>query len=674
MEEWFFLPDDADDKQGPFTLAQLKAKWKAKAVHAHTYVWNEDLPAWEEICNLPELKAQLDARAAPPVPNRKKPAPAPVRKPRAAASSGESKTAAKKAKPKPAVHRRVASNGRRAPARVKASKTAFAEGWNERRTVDGMPYYYNTVNDNVSWEKPDALKTDEEKAVDSGTWVWVRDTNEAWLPAQRMDGGTGPAKGKVDLKMLDGRRRKMNGKDAGPMWPLKRSALRIQVDDLVMLDDPNEAAIVYNLREHFRQNRIYTWVGASKSVLVSVNPFKMLPLYGPDIIQDYMHPGPTRGQEPHVFAIANSSLRSMQLNETDHAVLISGESGAGKTEATKQVLSFLADAAGSEDNVEQRILMANPVLEAYGNAKTLRNNNSSRFGKWIEVHFDRLGRAITSASIENFLLEKSRVVRQQKDERNYHIFYQLCASDIQSRILGLDDAKSYRYLAGGQCIKVNGMNDEKEFDDVETAMKHLHFESDEKSWMFELTAGILTLGNVEFIKHKGAGNVTESKISNQDVVATAAKLLGVDAGGLTNCLKTRSIEVRGERSVIALAPEAARDGTDALAKVCRGGVYQRRLTIIFRWAFQQHHPSCVLFSPHLSLPPLILSHAATTHASPPRSVLTSLSPFILFGHTHEWFVLAGCLRQTLRLARQTRQPCDRGPKGPLHWRAGYFRV
>ena len=175
-----------------------------------------------------------------------------------------------------------------------------------------MPYYYNTVNENVSWEKPDALKTEEEKAVDSGTWVWVRDEREAWLPAQRVDGGTGPAKGKVELKMLDGRRCKKNGKDAGPMWPLKRSALSIQVDDLVMLDDPNEAAIIYNLREHFRKNRIYTWVGASKSVLVSVNPFKMLQLAARHH-PDYMHPGPTHGREPHVF-IANSSLRSLQLN------------------------------------------------------------------------------------------------------------------------------------------------------------------------------------------------------------------------------------------------------------------------------------------------------------------------------------------------------------------------
>jgi hypothetical protein len=460
--EWFYLPDDSDDKQGPFTTVELKQKYKATTIHDSTYVWNQDLPEWKEINDLTSLKRELQARAPPAVPSRTSKA-APAVPPKKTNRSGETKTSSSQktaaAKPKTkakvqASKKKVVSssrsgNRRSRPNVVRESHKQFADGWSERQTVDGMPYYYNSLNDNVSWDKPDVLKTEEEKQIDSGNWVWIRDPKEAWLPAQLLNGNT--------VKLMDGRKIDVKPGADEPMWPLKRSALRLLVDDLVMLDDPNEAAIVYNLRERFRTNKIYTWVGASKSVLTSVNPFKMLPLYGPDIIQDYMHPGPTRGREPHVFSIANSSFRTMQLKENNHAILISGESGAGKTEATKQVLSFLADAAGSEDNVEQRILMANPVLEAYGNAKTLRNNNSSRFGKWIEVHFDRLGRSITSASIENFLLEKSRVVCQQKNERNYHIFYQLCQAGPRS--LNLDDAESYRYLSGGQCINVKGMDD-----------------------------------------------------------------------------------------------------------------------------------------------------------------------------------------------------------------------
>lgn len=552
-DEWFFLPDDSDEKQGPFTVAQLKQKYNKKEIHAKTYVWNVDLPAWKEVDDLGDLKRQLTAapiapsraaKAAPKVPPKK---------------SGESKTSSKTA----AVSRAGGSNRRSRPKVVQNSHKQFAEGWSERATVDGMPYYYNSLNDNVSWEKPDELKTEEEKKIDSGNWVWVRDKKEAWLPAQLLDDGT--------VKLQNGQKVNMKQSKDEPMWPLKQSALTRLSDDLVMLDDPNEAAIVYNLRERFRENKIYTWVGASKSVLVSVNPFKMLPLYGPDIIQDYMHPGPMRGREPHVFSIANSSFRSMQLNENNHAILISGESGAGKTEATKQVLSFLADAAVSEDNIEQRILMANPVLEAYGNAKTLRNNNSSRFGKWIEVHFDRLGRVITSASIENFLLEKSRVVQQQKDERNYHIFYQLCEAGPPS--LNLDEASSYRYLSGGSCIKVEGMDDAAEFTDVQQAMKHLGFTADEKSFMYDVTAGVLTLGNADFSSKSGKGNTTESDVSNPAMVARAAEFLQVEPSALSTCLTSRSIEVRGERSVIGLAPNDARDGTDALSKCIYGKLF-----------------------------------------------------------------------------------------------------
>jgi myosin heavy subunit len=501
--EWFYLPDDSDDKQGPFTTAELKIKFDSKVISSATYVWNEKLPEWKEIKDLPLLK-KLQQRPAPAIPSKKgKTAPSVPKKKGAAATkskgAGETKSSTKASKKKVVKSSLCSVNQRLRPSRVVESDKHYANGWSERTTVDGMMYYYNSRNENVSWDKPDELKTVEEKQVDSGNWVWVRDEKEAWLPAQKLDGNT--------VKTIDGKRMNVKQSKDEPLWELKRSALRLLVDDLVMLDDPNEAAIVYNLRERFRENKIYTWVGASKSVLVSVNPFKMLPFYGPDAIQDYMHPGPTRGREPHVFSIANSSFRTMQLEENNHAILISGESGAGKTEATKQVLSFLADAAGSEDNVEQRILMANPVLEAYGNAKTLRNNNSSRFGKWIEVHFNQLGRAITSASIENFLLEKSRVVRQQKNERNYHIFYQLCESG--PRNLNLEEASDYRYLNGGECIRVKGMDDAEEFTEVEQAMKHLGFTKDEKNFMYSLTTGILTLGNINFDRKTGKGNNEE---------------------------------------------------------------------------------------------------------------------------------------------------------------------
>ena len=304
-EEWFYLPDDTDDKQGPFTTAELKTKYKSKKIHDSTYVWNEDLPEWQEINDVPDLKRELQARPAPAVPSKRSAPKVPPKK--TATKPSKTKASAKtttKTTKKASVTRSSGGNRRSRPKVVQQSHKQFADGWSERQTVDGMPYYYNSLNENVSWDKPDELKTAEEKQVDSGNWVWIRDKKEAWLPAQLLNGNT--------VKLLDGRKVDVKPGKNEPMWPLKRSALQLLVDDLVMLDDPNEAAIVYNLRERFRDNKIYTWVGASKSVLVSMNPFRMLPLYGPDIIQDYMHPGPMRGREPHVFSIGKKKQNKKQ--------------------------------------------------------------------------------------------------------------------------------------------------------------------------------------------------------------------------------------------------------------------------------------------------------------------------------------------------------------------------
>ena len=254
--------------------------------------------------------------------------------------------------------------------------------WCERFTINGTPYYYHNGTGKVAWEKPDALKSADEMKVDQGQWVWLKDEVESWVVASQV---AKSPDGTYVVQKLSGATMNLK-KDAKeqPLWPLNKASLSRLPDDLVMLDNMNEAEIIYTLRERFRLDKIYTWVGASKSVLVSVNPFKRLPLYTPDVMDGYANPKPQKPMGPHVFAIANSAFQNLQLKGKNQAILISGESGAGKTEATKQCLAFLADVAGSEGNIEERILMANPVLEAYGNAKTLRNNNSSRFGKWIE--------------------------------------------------------------------------------------------------------------------------------------------------------------------------------------------------------------------------------------------------------------------------------------------------
>jgi myosin heavy subunit len=306
-----------------------------------------------------------------------------------------------------------------------ASRAAHApdandRAWVEKFTADGVAYYYNTSSESVSWDKPDCLKTAEEKHQEEGEWVWVTHPDDVWVPA-RIKSREGD---KVSVVLLSGTKKTVTKGPTEPLWPLMKSSLDRQVEDMVMVESLNHAQMMHLLKSRYNQDKIYTWVGASHSVLVSINPFKQLPIYTVNAMADFAHASPNRLDPPHTFAIANSAFLNMSKEGTNQAILISGESGAGKTEATKQCFNFLAEVAGSDLQLEQKILNANPILEAFGNAKTLRNNNSSRFGRWTEINFSSRGQII-GASIENYLLEKSRVVRQSQGERSYHIFYQV---------------------------------------------------------------------------------------------------------------------------------------------------------------------------------------------------------------------------------------------------------
>jgi len=211
------------------------------------------------------------------------------------------------------------------------------------------------------------------------------------------------------------------------------SSVSVRVDNLVSLEEFTAGAILHQLRKRYTEDQIYTWIG---SILVSINPFKLLPIYTSEVLHSFAAQDITKAP-PHVYALAAAAYKELVLEGTPQAFVISGEvrildvycshvlkSGAGKTEVTKLILQYLSEIAGSRSGVEQEMLQTNPILEAFGNAKTLRNNNSSRFGKWMEIRFDNTSK-ISAAKIVSYLLEKSRVVRQSKGERNYHIFYQV---------------------------------------------------------------------------------------------------------------------------------------------------------------------------------------------------------------------------------------------------------
>ncbi|XP_033182187.1 myosin VIIAa isoform X1 [Anabas testudineus] len=347
------------------------------------------------------------------------------------------------------------------------------------------------------------------------------------------------------------------------------------VEDMIRLGDLNEAGILRNLLIRYREKIIYTYTG---SILVAVNPYQLLPIYTADQIRLYTNKK-IGEMPPHIFAIADNCYFNMQRNNRDQCCIISGESGAGKTESTKLILQFLAAISGQHSWIEQQVLEANPILEAFGNAKTIRNDNSSRFGKYIDIHFNKRG-AIEGAKIEQYLLEKSRVCRQAFDERNYHIFYCMLKGMTadEKKKLGLSKATDYTYLTIGNCTVCDGRDDMKEYSNILSAMKVLMF-TDKENWeISKLLAAILHLGNLRY-EARTYDNLDACEVVRGPHLTTAATLLEVDGKDLMNCLTSRTLITRGETVSTPLSMEQALDVRDAFVK----GIYGR----LFVWIVEK---------------------------------------------------------------------------------------
>ncbi|XP_012501039.1 PREDICTED: unconventional myosin-VIIa isoform X3 [Propithecus coquereli] len=343
------------------------------------------------------------------------------------------------------------------------------------------------------------------------------------------------------------------------------------VEDMIRLGDLNEAGILRNLLIRYRDHLIYTYTG---SILVAVNPYQLLSIYSPEHIRQYTNKK-IGEMPPHIFAIADNCYFNMKRNSRDQCCIISGESGAGKTESTKLILQFLAAISGQHSWIEQQVLEATPILEAFGNAKTIRNDNSSRFGKYIDIHFNKRG-AIEGAKIEQYLLEKSRVCRQAPDERNYHVFYCMLEgmSEDQKKRLGLGQASEYNYLAMGNCITCEGRVDSQEYANIRSAMKVLMFTDTENWEISKLLAAILHLGNLQY-EARTFENLDACEVLFSPSLATAASLLEVNSPDLMSCLTSRTLITRGETVSTPLSREQALDVRDAFVK----GIYGR----LFVW-------------------------------------------------------------------------------------------
>ncbi|XP_023192163.1 unconventional myosin-Ib isoform X6 [Xiphophorus maculatus] len=349
----------------------------------------------------------------------------------------------------------------------------------------------------------------------------------------------------------------------------------IGVGDMVLLEPLTEDSFLENLKKRFDHNEIYTYIG---SVVISLNPYRSLPIYTPDKVEEYRNRN-FYELSPHIYALADEAYRSLRDQDKDQCILITGESGAGKTEASKLVMSYVAAVCGKGqevNKVKEQLLQSNPVLEAFGNAKTVRNDNSSRFGKYMDIEFDFKGDPLGGV-ISNYLLEKSRVVKQPRGERNFHIFYQLLsgASDDTLKKLKLErDFSKYNYLSLDSAT-VSGLDDAANFRTVRNAMQIVGFMEDEMQSVLELVAAVLKLGNIEFKPESRCNGMDESRIKDKNDLKEMCELLGIEQSVLERAFSYRTVEAKMEKVSTTLNVAQAYYARDALAK----NLYSR----LFSW-------------------------------------------------------------------------------------------
>ncbi|KAF7216089.1 unconventional myosin-Ib isoform X3 [Nothobranchius furzeri] len=349
----------------------------------------------------------------------------------------------------------------------------------------------------------------------------------------------------------------------------------IGVGDMVLLEPLTEDSFLENLKNRFDHNEIYTYIG---SVVISLNPYRSLPIYTPEKVEEYRNRN-FYELSPHIFALADEAYRSLRDQDKDQCILITGESGAGKTEASKLVMSYVAAVCGKGqevNKVKEQLLQSNPVLEAFGNAKTVRNDNSSRFGKYMDIEFDFKGDPLGGV-ISNYLLEKSRVVKQPRGERNFHIFYQLLSgsSDDTLKKLKLDrDVGKYNYLSLDSAV-VSGLDDAANFRTVRNAMQIVGFMEDEMQSVLELVAAVLKLGNIEFKPESRCNGIDESRVKDKNDLKEMCELLGIEQSVLERAFSYRTVEAKMEKVSTTLNVAQAYYARDALAK----NLYSR----LFSW-------------------------------------------------------------------------------------------
>ncbi|XP_073447246.1 myosin-11 isoform X3 [Aquarana catesbeiana] len=406
---------------------------------------------------------------------------------------------------------------------------------------------------------------------------------QVWVPSEKHGfeaASIKEEKGDEVLVELDnGKKLTLNKDDIQKMNPPKFS----KVEDMAELTCLNEASVLHNLRERYFSGLIYTYSGL---FCVVVNPYKALPIYSEKIID--MYKGKKRHEmPPHIYAIADTAYRSMLQDREDQSILCTGESGAGKTENTKKVIQYLAVVASSHKGkketitqgpsfaygeLEKQLLQANPILEAFGNAKTVKNDNSSRFGKFIRINFDVTG-YIVGANIETYLLEKSRAVRQAREERAFHIFYYLLqgAKPAWKEELLLEGFSNYTFLSHGY-VPIPSQDDSDMFQETLEAMEIMGFNEEEQISMMKVVSSVLQLGNIVFKKER---NTDQASMPDDTAAQKCCHLMGINVTDFTRCILSPRIKVGRDFVQKAQTKEQADFAIEALAKA----TYER----LFLW-------------------------------------------------------------------------------------------
>ncbi|XP_061883034.1 myosin-9-like isoform X2 [Entelurus aequoreus] len=405
---------------------------------------------------------------------------------------------------------------------------------------------------------------------------------QVWVPSEKFGFEAGSVKEEHGEECVvelsdSGRKVKVNKDDIQKMNPPKFN----KVEDMAELTCLNEASVLHNLKERYYSGLIYTYSGL---FCVVINPYKYLPIYSEDIVN--MYKGKKRHEmPPHIYAITDTAYRSMMQDREDQSILCTGESGAGKTENTKKVIQYLAHVASSfkskkdqgsavlsHGELEKQLLQANPILEAFGNAKTVKNDNSSRFGKFIRINFDVNG-YIVGANIETYLLEKSRAIRQAKEERSFHIFYYMLsgAGDKLRSELCLEDYSKYRFMSNGN-LTIPGQQDKDMYTDTVEAFKIMSIPEEERIGLLKVVSAVLQLGNMTFKKERHSD---QASMPDDTAAQKVSHLLGINVTDFTRAILSPRIKVGRDYVQKAQTQEQAEFAVEALAKAS----YER----MFRW-------------------------------------------------------------------------------------------